>query len=405
MGDKNMSIALAEARKILLAHALPLGGEEVALLRAHRRVSAVIIRAPFCVPRYDHSAMDGFAVRAADTVLDGPRTLRVVGRLLAGDEPQQRVGLGEAVRIMTGAPLPEGADAVIPFEDTDVTEEGILVRGPTVPSRHVRRAGEEYEAGAVAIEQGTRMRAAELALCAAFGMTSVPVTRRPRIGVVSTGSELVEVGQTPAAGQVVNSNAIAIAAMVEHCGGVPVSLGIVRDERAQLEQSLHQVDSLDALVSTGGVSGGDRDYVCDAVAATCEVHHRFNILMKPGKPFGFGVRGGRMIFALAGNPAAAMVAFEQLVAPVIRKLCGQRTIFNPTARALLDGTVREAHGRIVFVRAVATFRDGRLVVTPLPHQGAGAMRSMLGVNALIVVQPGSGELRTGAEVDVELLGD
>ena len=347
--------------------------------------------------------MDGFAVRAADATA-GAR-LKVVATLPAGRAPDRAVGVGEAVRIMTGAPIPEGADAIVMVEDTEVDDDGFVTIGRTAASGdHVRPAGEDLAAGQVAFEPFTVLGPGHLGVLASLGYRRVPVFRRARVGVLSTGDELVDDGSPLRPGQIRDSNRPTLVAMVHEAGCDAVDLGVVADDEAAITAVLERgLAECDALVTSGGVSMGDFDYI-KVVLDRMGAMQWWQVAIKPAKPLAFGVVSGKPVFGLPGNPVSSMVSFELFARPALRRMMGHRDPFRPTVEAVADEALRRRpDGKVHFVRVVAsTGDDGRWHIRSSGGQGSNLLRAMALANALAVVPDGDG-VAAGGDVEVMLL--
>jgi molybdopterin molybdotransferase len=389
------------------------GSEKVWLGDAAGRVLFEDVCARTTVPPFDCSAMDGYAVRAADTQA-APVCLRVVGESRAGAPSAGAVGEGEAVRVFTGAGLPPGADAVVmqevcrePAGDEARVEVGERAR----PGQHVRRAGEDLRAGALVLAAGAMLGAAEIGVLAAAGRASVRVARRPRVAILSSGDELVDVDGDLGPPHIVSSNDHALAAAVLEAGGVPTRLGIAGDTHEALDMSLEDALGADVIVTTGGVSVGAHDLVKPALARLGFEPRFWQVAIKPGKPITFGLTRGIPTFGLPGNPVSALVTFELFVRPALRAMQGHRAIGRTWLHASLGGErpVRGNPHRVEYLRAVVTRpageRAGDLVATPTAAQGSGQLSGMTGTNGFIVLAAGAEPVAPGQPVDVMLHGD
>jgi molybdenum cofactor synthesis domain-containing protein len=353
--------------------------------------------------------MDGYALRAADTA-GGDVRLRVVGSVMAGLVGEMTVGAGEAVRIMTGAPLPAGADAVCMVERTSTEDAGsvVLVHGPVAPGEYVRRAGEDIEAGQVAIEEGTVLGPPHLGVLASLGEMAVLVHPRPRVGVLSTGDELTLPGCPLRPGAIRDANRPALLAQVRASGFGAEDLGIVADDEDSVAEALVAATTrCDAVVTSGGVSVGDRDYVKVVLDKLTGGQMRWmQVAIKPAKPLAFGVlaASGTPVFALPGNPVSALVSFELFVRPALRKMAGHRQLDRPALDGLADEDLRRpADGKLHLARVVAAFgADGRLHVRSSGGQASHLLRAMAAANALALLPDGEG-VRRGDRVRVMLL--
>ncbi len=402
-------ISVAEARALVLAEAQPLAAETVPAESALGRVLAQTVRAPRTLPPADCSAMDGYALRAADLArasAAAPVELAVVYEVAAGGRGDVPLKAGEAARIFTGAPLPPGADTVVRQEQAQA--QAARVRIAIHPKRgdSVRRAGEELRAGEVALEPGVKLSAAALGLLASLGRTQVAVHRRPRVALLSSGDELVEPDAAITDGRIVASNAYALAAQCSDCGAESFNLGIARDTPAELEALLRAGLSADLLISSAGVSVGDHDHVRPVLEKLgCRLRF-WGVNMKPGYPLAFGrfePPPGPLVFALPGNPVSALVCFEQFVRPVLLRLAGRHTTERPLLRVTLSETLRKVAGRMHFVRVRLRREAGRVFATPTCNQSSGVQRSMVLAQGLLVFDAEATELAAGSEAQVQLL--
>ncbi|MCX7981808.1 MAG: molybdopterin molybdotransferase MoeA [Syntrophales bacterium] len=401
-------ISVDEAREIILGSISPLRGEKVSLLEALGRVIAEDIYSKRDLPPVNNSAMDGFAVRAEDTwgaAVDKPVWLRVVAEVPAGVVIRRTLGKGEAVKIMTGAPLPEGADAVIRKEEVEERDEKILVRRPIPPGLDVRYAGEDVRAGSLVIAKGTTARPAEIAMCAAVGRSFVSVHQRPRVTIVSTGSELVEIDGEVSPEKIINSNSYALAASVKACGAIPVMLGIVPDERNVLRRIFLEAAKGDLIISSGGVSVGDYDLVKEVMQEAGSELKFWRVAMRPGRPLAFGFIGGVPIFGLPGNPVSSAVSFEQFVRPALRKMMGFKELLRPVVRAVVEEDIEKSVGFRYFIRGVMREEGGRYLVKTTGGQGSGIISSLVKANVLIVLPEEKELVKRGEEVEVQFLTD
>jgi molybdopterin molybdotransferase len=406
--------ALAE----ILAHVQPLEPELVPILEAQGRVLAEEIVSEIDVPPFGNSAMDGYAVRAQDVagaMPEAPVTLQIVDSVAAGYVSNVPLSSGTTIRIMTGAPLPPGADAVVPYEDTsdfDRSKEDrlkqpaaeIQVRAVVSSGSHVRPAGEDIRQGERVMHPGRVIRAQEIGVLASLGRTGVQVHRRPKVAILATGDELLEVHEPLVPGKIRNSNEYTNSALVSRTGGLPIRLGIARDTkedlRAKLRAGLDQ--GADLFLTSGGVSVGDYDVVKDVLGT--EGSMRFwQVRMKPGKPLAFGLlKGDIPLIGLPGNPVSAMVSFEQFARPAILKMLGHSDLLKPTIHAILKEAVTNS-GRRGFVRVIVSRRQGRYYATTTGEQGSGVLTSMAKANGLAVVPEGTTRIEAGSEVEVQML--
>lgn len=413
-------ISVEEALERVLSYVSLLEAEEKPILDALGQVVVDDVVSDINIPPLDNTAMDGYAVRAADTVgaADGsPVTLRVVGELAAGYVFDGVVEAGTAVRIMTGAPMPRGADAIVPFEETDepsgrafgsfAKSRGVVgVLKAAEPGANIRRAAEDIRAGQPIIRAGAVLHPAQIGVLASLGRATVRVHRRPVVAILSTGDEVREPGQPLGPGQIYDSNAYSIAAMVRANGGVPKRLGIAKDTVEALTAKLREGLDADMLVTSAGVSRGDYDVVKDVLAKEGEVDF-WTVRMRPGKPLAFGAfaSGARRVphLGLPGNPVSSMVSFELFGRPAIFKMLGRDDWQRPRVRAIAEEAIPNTDARRVFARAIVTRRDGRYYAALTGSQGSGVLTSMAVANAFAVVPEDVPGINAGDEVDAILL--
>jgi molybdopterin molybdotransferase len=409
-------LGAADALRRILASVAPLGNEERPLLDARGCVLAVDVVAPLDLPPWDNSAMDGFAVRAGDVAGatdDLPRVLTIVGELPAGALPTRAVGAGEAIRIMTGAPVPPGADSVIRVEHTDAGAAvggTVAVRSDADAGRNVRPRGEDVRAGEVVLRAGTVLRPGAIAVAASVGCSALRVIRRPRVAILASGDELVGVegfDQVLAGRRIVSSNSYALAALVAECGMEARPLGIAADTPASLAEHLARADGCDAIITTAGVSVGDHDHVLAAMAALGTELAFWRVLIRPGSALAFGRvsgLGGIPWFGLPGNPVSTQVTFELFVRPALLRMAGMPRVHSPTVQArLADGI--DARGSLLQLPRVRLLEEGGgLPVARLTgDQGSGIASSMASADGIAIV-PAGRALAPGDTVRVVLLG-
>jgi len=391
-------LTVEEALEQILSRVKTLPAERVPILSALGRALAEPIVSGREIPPWANSSMDGYAVRAADTHAV-PARLTVVGTVTAGAVPSRDVRAGEAVRIFTGAPLPPGADAVVPQEDTDAVDGHVTLRAAVGVGDSVRPRGEDLKAGDVVLEPGAALGPAEIGLLATVGVSQVAVYRRPRVAILSTGNELAELGREPGPGQIPNTNSYSLFAQVREAGGDPLNLGIAADRMESIEERLRWGGMADVLLSSAGVSVGDLDLVRDALTRAGAALHLWQVSMRPGKPITFGSIGERPVFGLPGNPVSAMVTFELFVRPALRRLAGFRAIHRGRlhARALApiaNPGVRRGYLRVTLHRDRAGW-GARLT----GDQGSAILTSMVRADGLAVV-PGDTIVPAGGDVEV-----
>ncbi|HVO55270.1 MAG TPA: gephyrin-like molybdotransferase Glp [Solirubrobacterales bacterium] len=398
-------IALEEARAAILAGLEPLAAEEVPLVAAlGRRLAADAVAAEPMQP-FDNSAMDGFAVRAADTAgaaPGAPATLRLVGESRAGHPAQATVGAAEAIAISTGAVLPAGADAVVRVEDTRLEGETVLVEAEVATGRNVRRAGEDFAAGEVVLPRGAAIGAAELGVLAAIGADPVPCVRRPRVAVLTSGDELTPLGEPLAPGAIRDSNGYAVPALARLAGAEVVSVGWAPDEPAATEEAVAAALSADVAIVCGGVSVGAHDHVKGALERLGVVEAFWRVALRPGGPTWFGRREGTLVFGLPGNPVSVVVTFLLLARPALLALGGG----DPAGRrvhARLAADVERPPGRAHAARCRLELTDGGWLAHPFPRQGSHVLTSLVGADGLALVPAEGPGGNAGETVEVELL--
>jgi molybdopterin molybdotransferase len=415
--DESM-LSVEDALERILSFFHVLETEEKPILDALGQVLAEDVVSRFDIPPLDNSAMDGYAVQASSiegASRDSPVTLRVIGSVAAGELPRDEVAPGTAVRIMTGAPVPRGADAIVPFEDTDEVERRLLhkdlseiaVRSPVGKGASVRPAGEDVRKGELVLEKGKVLRPAEIGVLASLGYSTAKVVRRPVVAILSTGDELLEPDDAYRLGKIYNSNSYSIAAGVLRYGGVPRLLGIARDNLDSMNARLREGLEADMLITSAGVSKGDYDMVKDVLAQHGSIAF-WSVRMRPAKPLAFGVLNapdGRQVphLGLPGNPVSALVAFEQFGRAAIYKMMGKTGYAKPTVKAVLDEPIHNADGRRVYARAIITRRDGVYHARLTGHQGSNLLTSMARANGLAICPEGIPRKDAGEIVDVQML--
>ena len=410
-------ISVEEALEKVLSYVDVLEPENEPILNSLGRVLAEDVYSDINIPPLDNSAMDGYAVQAESTdgvSLSSPRILRIIGEVAAGYIAREEVTPGTAIRIMTGAPIPKGTNAVVQFEDTDeekrkavkkpLSEIGILRQA--AKGLNIRRAGEDISRGSLVLKAGTVLRPQEIGVLASLGKDVVPVIRRPVVAVLATGDELVDIKEPLQPGKIYNSNTYSLAAQVSRYGGVPKILGIARDNIKALEDKIKQARDADLLITSAGVSVGEYDVVKDVLARLGEVTF-WTVRMKPGKPLAFGLLrlGKRKIphLGLPGNPVSSMIAFEQFARPAILKMLGKKDFAKPTIKAKSEGRLENKDRRRVFARVRVTKRDGQYFACLVGPQGSGILTSMAQANGLMIVPEDKSAIEVGEEVQVQML--
>jgi molybdopterin molybdotransferase len=394
-------LSVEEALEQILARVRPLPAERVDITVSLGRVLAEPIVSGREIPPWANSSMDGYAVRAADTA-GGAATLSVVGRIVAGAMPSRPLTEGEAIRIFTGAPLPPGADAVVPQEDVEARDNRIALSGRVAAGAFVRPAGEDVRVGDRVLEAGTLIGPAEIGLLATLGHSRVQVYQRPRVAILSTGNELADLGTEPGPGQIPNTNSYSLLAQVLEAGAEPINLGVAPDRLEAIEERVRSGMVGDVLVSSAGVSVGELDLVKEALTRAGAELHLWRVSMRPGKPITFGSLAGRPVFGLPGNPVSAMVTFELFVRPALLTMTGRRTVTRPRIIARALSRISNPGSRRGYLRVTLVPDDGGFGARLTGDQGSGILRSMVLADGLAVVPPDT-EIPSGGKVDVLVL--
>jgi len=417
-------ISVEQALERILSYVEVLEAEVVPILDSLGQVLAEDIFSSINIPPLDNAAMDGYAVQSRDTDVassESPRFLRVIDTVIAGSISEHEVKPGTTIRIMTGAPVPKGANSVVRFEDTDEAERkksatesstkeiGILCK--VNAGLNIRRAGEDVTKGSMVLKKGTVIRPAEVGVLASLGKSEVKAIRRPVVAILATGNELVDINQPLPMGKIYNSNTYSVAALVQRYGGIPKILGIALDSEDSLVTKLRQARNADMLITSGGVSAGDYDMVKDVLAKEGEITF-WTVRMKPGKPLAFGTIKGvnkkgatRNIphLGLPGNPVSSMVTFELFARPAILKMMGKKNLTKPTVEAVLGETAVNTDGRRVYVRAIVEKRGDNYFARLTGPQGSGILTSMSLANGLVTIPEDRTELKAGETAQVIML--
>jgi molybdopterin molybdotransferase len=403
-------LTVSQASDRILAEIRELDIESVPLRKALGRVSAEEITAAVTMPPWSNSSMDGYAVRSADIepVMKGePVKLRVVATVAAGEFAPRPLKRGEAMRIMTGAPVPEGADSVIRKEHTDGGAKRVEIRQAADVWKNIRPAGEDFRRGDVLAKRGTPVRAALIGVLASSGVSKVKVFRRPRVAIISSGNELVEIDdfdEVIAERRIVSSNSYTLEALTRLAGGVPVDLGIAADTKSSLKRKLASARKCDLILTSAGVSVGDLDYTRNVFAEMGGELKFWKVKMRPGAPLAFGMLKDVPWLGVSGNPVSAMVSFELFVRPVLRKMQGHSLLFRRTVTATVEEEVKIAAKLKHFLRArVTRNEDGTLSARLTGHQSSGALTSMAQANALLIVPETSPKVAKGSQLQALML--
>ena len=400
--------SLTTAQQIVLDAASVLGCEKIGLLDALGRVLGEDIIARRANPPWDNSAMDGFAVRWADIhsehAISKIPELKIVEDVAAGAVAIKTVGPGEAIRIMTGAPMPAGADTVVRVEYTEPSETTVrIMLSEYGQGANIRPKGDDVQEGDCIIAKGSPLRSGEIGMLAILAKSFVLVHQRPRVGILSTGDELADLDESFDENKIVNSNSYGIAAGVQEAGGIPVLLGIAKDNPDSLKEKIQQGLTCDILVLSGGVSMGDYDFTKPVFAELGADMNFWKLAIRPGQPVVFGTIQGKLAFGLPGNPVSSMVTFDQLVRPAMMKLGGHRTWERPMVKAIFKEKFSKQTDRRHFLRGVLAYENGDLVVRTTGKQGSGILTSMVKANGFIDVPEEVEALQPGDMVNVQLL--
>ncbi|MHB1457261.1 MAG: molybdopterin molybdotransferase MoeA [Armatimonadota bacterium] len=382
-----------------------LGTEKISLQDALGRVLVEDIHAKDDIPPFDNSAMDGYALIAADTLgagKDVPVKLKVIAEAPAGTVVDERVESGTAVRIMTGAPVPQGADSVIMVEDTIRQDDDVLIMRESKQGVNIRPAAEDVRCGELVIQAGRRIRPAEMGMLAALGVPEIHVSMKPRIAIITSGNELVDVTETPGAGQIRDSNQYSIIGQVLQAGGEVSMVSRLTDEKDELERVLTSAAATsDMIITSGGVSVGDYDFVKETLAKLGDIRF-WKVYIKPGKPLVYGHIKGVPLFGLPGNPVSSMVTFDLFVRPAILQMMGLENTSYKTVSAVVMQDLRHKICVREFVRAATVWNNGRYEASPTGIQGSGRLSSMIGANSYIIIPEATGDLKSGEIMQVVL---
>jgi molybdenum cofactor synthesis domain-containing protein len=393
-------VTVEAALQLIAAHSAPLGTEQADALAADGRVLAEDIHAPDPIPDTPKSAVDGYALRAAD----GTATRRVLAEITAGAQAGLELAPGTAARIMTGAPVPPGADAVIMVEQTEEHDGVVTVRRAVSAGDSIHTVGQDVRAGELVLARGTLLGAPEIGLLATLGRTRVQLYRRPLVAVLATGDEVVEPSEQPPFGAVRDSNRYALLAAAREAGCATLSLGIARDDlETQRAAILRGLDEADVLLTSGGVSMGTRDLIKPLLGELGSVHFG-RIAFKPGKPTTFATVGAKLAFGLPGYPVSSLVAFEVFVRPALRRLQGDGRPDRPRALVALHEPIRPSPDRPEYQRAIVGWQDGALVARSTGAQGSSRLLSLRGANALLFVPPGTRTYEAGEQFEALITG-
>jgi molybdenum cofactor synthesis domain-containing protein len=405
-------LSFDEAKQLLKQtfFAEPVGAEQVSISEAHDRVLAQDIRAPLNIPPFSRSTVDGYAVKAADSFgagEDKPVALRFCGHVAIGESPSVVVEKGLAAEIVTGAPLPDGADSVVMVEQTNRRGNKVLVHRPVSIGENIMAAGSDIRKNETVLKKGRILRSREIGVLAAIGLTEVSVYRRPKVAVLSTGAEVVEPGKTLPPGKIYDINAHTLSAAVQESGGEPINLGIIPDKRDKLKKALEKaLDSADVVITSGGVSVGPKDFTPQVVDTLGKPGVIISgVAVKPGKPLTIAVVDGKTVFSLPGNPTSSLFMFNMFVRPVLVKLAGRTEETLPKVKAVAAQKMFPARGRRTFVMVnLAYDKNGTLIVSPVPTGLSGAITTLAKADGFVEISEKQQFIDAGTEIDVYLFG-
>jgi molybdopterin molybdotransferase len=404
IAGENM-VSFEEARRIILSSVKECGVERIHLLEASWRVLAADMVAPWDMPLWDNSAMDGYAVRVEDC-RQTPCTLTVSGFLPAGAKVEGvSVEAGCAVRIMTGAPVPLGCDAVVPVEETDDGQQMVTLHQAVVKGQHIRFRGEDVASGVTFVQAGALIRPPEVNMLATFGMALVPVFRRPVVAILSTGDELVELGRTPGAGEIINSNTLSLAAAVRESSAIPRIIGIAKDNLESHRDLLSEGLQADVLITSAGVSAGDCDFVRDVLDGLGARQLFWKVGIKPGGPTAFAMHGTTPVFSLPGNPVSTMITFEEFVRPALLKMQGHQRVLRPLFKAVLREELKKKAGKVQIVRVRLEREQGCWFASSAGNQQTAILKTMVDATAIAILPAESTTCAAGDEIDVHFYGN
>ena len=398
-------LSVDEARQRMLDTIPILPSEKQEILACTGYVLAEALHAKENIPPFDNSAMDGYAVRAADVKNASekhPAVLSVVETIAAGYAPTKQVAAGQTSRIMTGAMMPHGADAVIMQEVTQQEGDTVKIFESIDTAGNVRFTGESVAEGQQVMGKGKHLRPPEVSMLASLNCAEATVHRKPTVAIVSTGDELTRLGEPLEPGKIRDSNRYGLYAQVEEAGGIPIDMGIAPDDEAETERIFRAaLAKADALITSGGVSVGEHDVVKTVLAKLGEINF-WRVAMKPGKPQAYGIADGKPIFGLPGNPVSSLVVFELFVRPALLKMAGHKDLLRPTFKATLAETITNRDGRVNYMRAILKVSDGEITAQTTGPQGSGILHSLVLANGLITI-PTATTLHAGAKVDAQFL--
>lgn len=401
------NISIEKAEEILLNQDIELNIVNMPILETLGYVLAEDIVSDIKMPPFDRSPLDGYALRSEDiknATKENPVTLEVIDNIQAGYVSSKTIGKGQAIRIMTGAKIPEGADIIIRFEDTEFTDDRVKIFNYLKPNSNIVKAGEDIEVGDVVLRKGSLIGPADIGIMATLGRTEVKVYSKPKVAILATGDELIDIDMPLKEGKIRNSNSYTIAAQVKRLGGEPIILGICNDELDEIkERLLEGLKLADLVITTGGVSVGDADLAKEAFSQIGGEILFWRVKMKPGTPIAVAKYENKLIFGLSGNPAAASITFEKFVRPIILKAMGRKNFNLMKVESTLESEFTKVSSQNRYLRAITYYKDGGFV-TILPNKhSSGVLSSLSGTNSLFLVKAGTGPYKKGDKIKVEIL--
>lgn len=401
-------IKVSQAKKIILSTIKPMGPEIVTLRDALERVLAENVYSRIDVPGFDNSAMDGFALRSCDSIRaskDKPKILQVIEDIKAEDVPKKVLRENQVARIMTGAMIPKGADCVVMVEETKsvVSKEYIKIFRQIKTGENIRKKGEDIKKGERILEKGRLINAADIGILASIGKSKVKVVKRPKVSILATGDEIVDVDEELTAGKIRSSNSYTLYGQIINSGGIPEDLGIARDKPQDLEKKIRLGLNCDIMLTSGGVSVGDFDLVKDTLKNLGTDFKFWKVRMRPGKPLAFGLIKGIPVFGLPGNPVSSMISFEVFVRPAILKMLGQRNNSHKEITATLGQDLKKKKGLMYFLRAKTFWEDGAYQTRTIGSQGSAVLKSMSLANSIIILPEEEELIKKGSKVKVRFL--
>lgn len=398
-------ISVKEARDIILNETYETEEEEVIFNEALNRYASRDIISSYSIPQFDNSAMDGFAVNAydlKDASTENPVRLKIIDEIWAGKIPKKGLTEKSCVKIYTGAIIPEGANAVVRKEDVELLGDFAIFKKPVEVGFDIRRKGEEIKEGDIVIKKGYRFTASSVGLLASLMIRKVKVFRKPKVLIIATGSELIDIDASYSFGKIINSNSYALIAMTKEYGGEPVYGGIVEDSKDDLVRCFKDIRDVDIIITTGGVSVGDYDLVKDVFGSLGVRWLFWKVRMRPGQPVAFGKYDKKLVFALPGNPVSSMVTFDQFVVPALKKMMGVEKYERTRLLAIVTEDIKKKSDRTHFLRGRCYFKDEELFVDVFPNQSSSAISSMINSNCYVILEEGNTRIKKGSKVLIEL---